>query len=65
MHNPETNYFYSLAGELMKPIELKARKARENCGSKKIIGEKELERYIAEGWDVQTILPSGKILVRK
>jgi len=28
---------------------------------KKIVTEKELERYIAEG-DVQTVLPSGKII---
>jgi integrase/recombinase XerD len=32
---------------------------------KKIISEEELEHYLAEGWDVQTVLPSGKILVKK
>jgi hypothetical protein len=36
-----------------------------NHDPKKIICEEELEAYLAEGWDVQTILPSGKILVRK
>jgi len=25
----------------------------------------ELERYLAEGWDVQTVLPSGRILIGK
>jgi len=30
-----------------------------------IIDEKDLERYVAEGWDVQTVLPSGRILARK
>jgi hypothetical protein len=38
---------------------------RENMDPKKIINEGELERYLAEGWDVQTLLPSGKILIRK
>jgi len=33
--------------------------------SKKIVSEDELERYLAEGWDVQTVLPSGRILIRK
>ena len=28
----------------------------------KLIDEAELERYLAEGWDV---LPSGRILIRK
>jgi len=32
---------------------------------KKIIDEDELERYLANGWDVQTVLPSGRILIRK
>jgi len=27
--------------------------------------EDELERYLADEWDVQTVLPSGKILIRK
>jgi integrase len=32
---------------------------------KKIVGEDELEHYLSEGWDVQTVLPSGRILIRK
>jgi len=32
---------------------------------KKIVEERELEGYLAEGWDVQAILPSGRILVRR
>jgi integrase len=36
-----------------------------NHDPKKIISEEELENHLAEGWDVQTILPSGKILIRK
>jgi integrase len=31
----------------------------------RIIGEDELEKHLAEGWNVQTILPSGRILIRK
>jgi integrase len=45
--------------------KLKADATRKSGDPKRIIGEEELERYIAEGWDVQTVLPSGKILVRK
>ena len=36
-----------------------------NSDPKKIVDEDELERYLAEGWDVQTVLPSGRILIRK
>jgi len=32
---------------------------------KRIVTEDKLEKYLAEGWDVQTVLPSGKILVRR
>jgi len=38
---------------------------RTDKDPKKIVGEDELERYLAQGWDVQTILPSGRILIRK
>ena len=49
--------------ELMKPFEIRARKAR--TGSKKVIDEGELEGYLAEGWDVQAVLPSGRVLIRR
>jgi integrase len=47
--------------------KLKADKSRKRISRdpKRIIEEDELERYLAEGWDVQTVLPSGKILLRK
>jgi integrase len=38
---------------------------KENGDPKKIVAEDELARHLAEGWDVQTVLPSGKILIRK
>lgn len=31
---------------------------------KKIIDEHDLENYLTRGWDIQTILPSGKILIK-
>jgi hypothetical protein len=40
-------------------------KKTENGDPKKIVAEDELTRHLAEGWDVQTVLPSGKILIRK
>ncbi|MCP8305383.1 MAG: hypothetical protein H3Z50_07980 [archaeon] len=36
-----------------------------NSDPKKIVKEEELENYIVEGWDVQTVLPSGKISIRR
>jgi len=51
-----------LCAELgVKPAKIEERKA----DPKKIVSESQLERYLAEGWDVQTVLPSGKILIRK
>ena len=32
---------------------------------KKIVNEGELENYLTEGWDVQNILPSGRILIKR
>lgn len=32
---------------------------------KEIISKRELPNYLADGWDVQTFLPGGKILVRR
>jgi site-specific recombinase XerD len=36
-----------------------------NNDPKKVIKEDELEHYLAEGWDVHTVLPSGRILIRR
>lgn len=36
-----------------------------NNDPKKIVSENELEKFLAEGWDVQAVLPSGKILIKK
>lgn len=32
---------------------------------KKVITEDELEQYLADGWDIDAVLPSGKIVVKK
>jgi len=55
------------AMEEIRKLSLAGYKLRGNPNSdpKKIVDEGELESYLAEGWDVQTILPSGKILVKK
>jgi integrase len=51
----------------IRKLSLEAYKQSEDQDSdpKKIVNEAELERYLAEGWDVQTILPSGRILISK
>ncbi|MDJ0270878.1 MAG: hypothetical protein NXY59_10170 [Aigarchaeota archaeon] len=46
--------------KLMPRLELEGR-----SDPKRIVSEEELEKYLAEGWDVQTVLPSGRILIRK
>jgi hypothetical protein len=47
------------------PMKIEAFKPKENSDPKKIVSEDELDHYLAEGWDVQTVLPSGKILIRR
>jgi site-specific recombinase XerD len=55
------------AMEEIRKLSLEGYKIKENTRSdpKKIVSEDELEHYLAEGWDVQTVLPSGKILIKK
>ena len=46
--------------------KLKAKvKKRRNNDPKKIVTEDELEQYLAEGWDIQTVLPSGRIIIKR
>lgn len=51
----------------IRKLSLEGYKLRETANNdpKKIINENELERYLAKGWDVQTVLPSGKTLIEK
>ena len=55
------------AVEEIRKLSLESYKVKENPGKdpKKIIDESQLEKYLEEEWDVQTVLPSGKILVKK
>jgi len=62
----EEAYGRTLCGHLgIDPMKLELFKRKENGDPKKIIDERELQGYLVQGWDVQTVLPSGKILVRK
>jgi hypothetical protein len=47
------------------PLRIDTLTRKENGDPKKIVAEDELARHLADGWDVQTVLPSGKILIRK
>ncbi len=51
----------------IRTLSLEGNRLRENPNKepKKIIDEYDLENYLAKGWDVQTVLSSGKILVKK
>jgi len=55
------------AMEEIRKLSLEGHKLKENPNNdpKKIVDEDALESHLAEGWDVQTVLPSGKILVKK
>jgi len=53
-------------GEEIEALQNEIKKQRSGSSDpKKIIPEEELPEYLAEGWDVQTVLPSGKIVVRR
>jgi hypothetical protein len=53
-------------GELgVKPMQIETSKPKNNGDPKKIVAEDELEAYLADGWNVQFVLPSGKILVQR
>jgi len=53
--------------EEIRKFSLEGYRLRENPKKepKKIIDENDLENYLEKGWDVQTVLSSGKILVTK
>jgi len=58
-------YARVICGELgVEPMRMEVSNKKDS-DPKKIVSEGELELYLAEGWDVQTVLPSGKILIRK
>jgi len=50
---------------ICKELGIKPIRLERSEDPKKIVSEEELERYLAEGWDVQTVLPSGKILISR
>lgn len=51
----------------IRKLSLEGYRLRESpdIDLKKVVDEGELERYLAGGWDVQTVLPSGRIIIRK
>jgi len=51
--------------EELQLFEEELKKLRERHNPHRIVAEEELERYLAEGWSVQVILPSGRILIRR
>ena len=53
----------TLCGELgIEPMKLNAFKPKD---PKMIVSESELTKYLDEGWEVHTVLPSGRILVKR
>lgn len=62
----EEAYGRTLCGHLgIDPMKLELFKRKGDGDPKKIVEEGELQGYLVQGWDVQTVLPSGKILIRK
>ncbi len=58
--NEDDTYLKIICEELgVKPIKVEALKPKnDNSDPKRIVAEEELEHYLAEGWDVQTVLSS-------
>lgn len=53
--------------EEIRKLSLEGYRIKENANGdpKKIVSEEELKRYLAEGWDFISVLPSGRILIGK
>jgi len=51
--------------EEIQLFEEQLRKIRENPDPQKIVREEELEKYLADGWQFISVLPSKRILIRK
>jgi hypothetical protein len=51
-------------GEIRR-LALEGYKLRGRSDPKKIVREEELEHYLSEGWEFVSVLPSGRILVRR
>jgi hypothetical protein len=59
-------YVRTISSELgIKPMQINVSKEKDNDDPKKIVNEEDVERYLEDGWDVQTVLPSGRILIKK
>ena len=64
--NEEEAYSKILCGELgVQPMKIETFKPKASDDPKKLVNEDELEHYLSDGWDIQTVLPSGKILIKK
>jgi hypothetical protein len=48
----------------IKPMKIEISDKKDE-DPKKIVSEDQLKPYLDKGWDVQTVLPSGKILIKK
>jgi integrase/recombinase XerD len=51
--------------ELIQAMTVRTSRRRTTTEVKKIVTEDALARHLSEGWDIQTILPSGNIVVTK
>ena len=55
------------AMEEVRKLSLESYKLKGNPSDdpQKMVSEEQLENYLARGWNVQTVLPSGRIVVKK
>jgi len=51
--------------EEIQLFEEEIKKIRENPDPQKMVREEELEKYLADGWQFVSVLPSKRILIRK
>ena len=54
-----------LKEEMLKAKGNSEGKCEEGKNCQKVIGEEELETWLAKGWEVKIVLPSGKIVIEK
>lgn len=63
--NPRTNEYEALGRILREQLGISKIDINNKTDPKKVISEDELQKYLEDGWDLQTVLPSGKILIKK
>lgn len=63
--NPSTSEYEALGRILREQLGIAKIDVNHKTDPKRVICEDELQKYLEGGWDLQTVLPSGKILIKR